>query len=92
VIPQLGSAQTLSLLRLLKLCKYDISYLLTGIDMPLRNDIGDILDTVQPSHCICIDCDHFKPSDCSSTCRCCSDRCDELYRNTAEPPYPLSFS
>jgi hypothetical protein len=48
----------------------------------LRNDIGDILDEDEPSHCICIDCTHFNLSDCSGAqCPCCLDRCGLLYRN-----------
>ena len=55
----------------------------------LTNDIGDILDTEQPSHCICIDGDYFNPSDCSSKpCRCCSDRCGELSDTRINHPTP----
>jgi hypothetical protein len=45
----------------------------------LTNDIGDILDLDEPSHCICMDCAHFKLSDCpAAQCHCCLDRCGEL--------------
>jgi hypothetical protein len=54
----------------------------------LTNDIGDILDMEEPSHCIYIDYAHFNPLDCSRmTCICCFDRCDEVSQNKDHPTY-----